>query len=306
MGKMNKLYELIKKRLKEVRTDRFALADVTFALRKLTEDGGPPGIARDKVQTLYDLQQQAEAAESTHDPKQIQALVTALNAFLDEEMAEAMRARSKAHTEDESEGDECESCGHSLEGVTAKLGKIICPGCGHQLAPAATESARSSKVTCSACNHTFRPPQEADAIVCPKCSMPVVSPEAESKDPDAEIFAPYNPVSDESEDESEDEVHAIRHHKSKRRKRETQAVRTFRRALRGDSPRLSRHLGPVDTFAALCPIPPRASASPRPVSAAAARFNRSMNGNPLADRVDRLTAQGKSPAEIFRALTAGR
>jgi uncharacterized Zn finger protein (UPF0148 family) len=221
-----------------------------------------------RVAVLRDLQRRAGEAESTHDPKVIQQLCTALNAFLDAQLGEAASALAKARRGDESEAGHCEACGHDLENAERKNGEIVCPGCGHQIPASA--------------------------------SAPAVTPENESDDP-GEEFMPYFPApEDESEDESEDEVHAIRH-KHKRRKRET-ASRIFRRALRGDSPRLSRHLGPVETFAALCPVPPRASASPRPVSAASAQWKRRYDGTAERGRIDRMVAAGEAPADVFKSL----
>jgi hypothetical protein len=250
---MTSLYKLIQKRLKAVRTDRWALADVSYALRKLTEGGAPHG-ARGRVETLHDLLAQAERAESTQDPAVIKELCDALNAFLDAEIKKAAKVRAKADTE--SEAGVCE-CGHSLEGIQPDGGgDVVCPKCGRQTPGSATES----------------------------------------DDDEYAPYAPYFPVEDSTE------VHSMRrHHRSKKKRTESRAVAAFNRSLRGDDVPRPSHQSPVEAFASMCPIPPR-SASPRQPGAAAVRFTRYMDGNPLADRADRLAAAGKSAGSIFSAL----
>jgi hypothetical protein len=257
-----KLFELMRKRLEGAYEDRTVWSDMAWALGKLIE-GDRPLVARDRVATIHDLQRQAEAAGSTMNPQAIKGLVAKLRAFLDEELAEAASTLTKARR-GKSEAGTCESCGHSLADAYEDAGGgRVCRGCGNQV-PIETES-------------------DDDELYMP--------------------YRPVGPITDESEDESEDEVQAVGpHHRSPHRRKESRAVRAFRRTLRGDAPRVNRHLTPTETFAAMCPVPPRASASPRQPSAAAVRFQRHLAGTAERDRVDRMVAAGKEPADIFKAL----
>jgi hypothetical protein len=109
-------------------TNREAFADIAHAL-KLME--GDPMITGGRIKTLHDLLRRADEAESTHDPQVIQQLCTSLNAFLDEELAEAKRIGAKAHGE--SEAGACEVCGHGLEGAHEDPSGRVCMHCGHKM-----------------------------------------------------------------------------------------------------------------------------------------------------------------------------
>jgi hypothetical protein len=258
-----KALRVLLRRVTEARTNREAFADVAHALKLLE---GDPLIAEGRVQTLHDLQRRALAAESSHDPKVLQDLCAALQAFLNEELDEATRVRvTTRNAEDESES--CEACGHSLEDAHQDTGGRVCRHCGHPM-----------------------PAAESD---------------------DADDYLPYLPAprDDSTEVHSMRRHHTARKHRIERKKkrRESVAVAVFNRSLRGDAPRPNRHLTPAAQFAELMGIPARArTTSPRPTSPApaAVRFQRAMAGVTELDRVDRMAAAGKSPAQIFRALQA--
>jgi hypothetical protein len=298
---------LLRKRVREARRNPALLADIAHGFKLL--EGDP--MLHGRVETLHDLMQRAEEAESTHDPKVLDALINALSRFLDEELAEAMRASARAKRSDQSETGECESCGHGLESEyrDEATGTITCRKCGHEQQEARREAKRARKLTCAACKHTFAPKayEAGGMAACPKCNMPVAAYATEGDD--ADDYLPYLPA---PRDDSTEVRNMRSRHRSKKKRTEKKSRRTesggalFKRLMRGDdAPRPSRHLSPAAQFAELMGLAP-ARTSPRPPSPVAARFTRLMHGNAAADLADHLAAQGKSPGSIFKALQAAR
>ncbi len=100
--------------------------DLVYAVRALRESDALTPTEK-RAELLVELLEQADAVETTHDPKVIARFLAALRAFLNEELSEGTRMRRReAELEEGHHALTCADCGHTTT--------FACEACGsHEL-----------------------------------------------------------------------------------------------------------------------------------------------------------------------------
>lgn len=108
MSRFTKSLDLVRDRFAQRTSDPSAMTDVVYGMERLMEAMSEAPMIAGRKAMLGDLRKKTAQAESSHDPMVVQDLITALTAFLNEEMKEGPERHDEPDGDEDQDGNEPE------------------------------------------------------------------------------------------------------------------------------------------------------------------------------------------------------